>query len=291
MYYLSEVITNKIEKQLGQNIIDVKPVSGGDINDARLLTTQGGQLFFVKINSGEKAFTMFQTEARGLELLRREAPGSLYIPQVLACEPAGDSAFLLLEFISGGTPSSGFWAVFGRSLARMHQQSREQFGLDHANFIGRLPQPNNFQPDWPTFYTRERLLPQGKLAYEKNLLGLQDMQQLEGLCKKLPEYYPTEPPALIHGDLWNGNYLVHRQGQPVLIDPAVSYSHREMDLAMTKLFGGFPQEFYDTYQEAYPLVPGWQDRLPLGQLYYLLVHLNMFGNSYLPAVKRIIKQF
>lgn len=291
MYYLTEVLTNKIEAQLGQNIVDVTPVSGGDINDARLLRMQSGQSFFVKINSGEQAFPMFRAEAKGLEILRSAVPNQISIPEFIACDHTGDSAFLLLEYIPTGTPLTGFWATFGKSLAQMHQKSREQFGLDHANFIGRLPQTNDPQDAWPAFYTHQRLMPQGKMAYEQNLLDLKDMQHLERLCKQLGDLYPTEPPALVHGDLWNGNYLVRDNGRAVLIDPAVAYCHREMDLAMTKLFGGFPQEFYSAYQETYPLEAGWEDRLPLGQLYYLLVHLNMFGTSYLPSVKRIIKRF
>ncbi|WP_170110525.1 fructosamine kinase family protein [Flavilitoribacter nigricans] len=291
MYYLSEVVTNKIEAQLGQSLIEVSPVSGGDINDARLITVQDGQQFFVKINEGPQAYPMFQAEARGLEMLRSAAPAEILIPDFIACEPAGEAAFLLLEYIQTGTPLSGFWPAFGRGLAKLHRQSNDQFGLDHANFIGRLPQSNGAHDDWPGFYTHERLLPQGKMAYEQTLLDLKDMQYLERLCKQLGDLYPTEPPALIHGDLWSGNYLVHTNGQAVLIDPSVAYSHREMDLAMTRLFGGFPEEFYRAYQESYPLDSGWEDRLPLGQLYYLLVHLNMFGTSYLPSVKRILKQF
>lgn len=291
MYYLTEVITNRIEAQLGQNVVDVTPVSGGDINDARLIKTQSGQSFFVKINSGEQAFPMFQVEAKGLDILRSAVPPQISIPEFVACDQTGESAFLLLEYIPTGTPLSGFWATFGNGLARMHQNSRDHFGLDHANFIGRLPQSNTDHADWPSFYTHERLMPQGKLAYEQNLFDLNDMQYLERLCKQLGDLYPTEPPALVHGDLWNGNYLVHANGKAVLIDPAVAYSHREMDLAMTKLFGGFPQEFYSAYDASYPLEQGWEERLPFGQLYYLLVHLNMFGSSYLPAVKRIIKRF
>lgn len=291
MYYLAEVVTNKLEAHLGKSIIDVKPVGGGDINDARLLKTQDGHQYFAKINDGERAFDLLHAESRGLELLRPKVPDQLTIPRTLGCDRAGPSAFLLMEYIPAATPLPDFWTNFGKGLAMLHRQTSDQFGLDHDNFIGRLPQRNDWCTDWPAFYATQRLLPQGKMAYEQNLLDLKDIQYLEHLCKRLGDLYPTDPPALIHGDLWNGNYLVHPGGQAVLIDPSVAYSHREMDLAMSKLFGGFPPEFYGAYQEAYRLWPGWEDRLSLGQLYYLLVHLNMFGSGYLPAVRRILRAF
>jgi hypothetical protein len=291
MYYLPEVITNKVEAILGKDIVDVKPVSGGDINEARLLKTQDGASYFVKVNSGKDSFAMFQAEQQGLRLLQRNAPEKLYIPDLIAVEETGDSALLLLEYINTGPVTPGFWRSFGQGLAELHKTTQDQFGLDHANFIGRLPQSNEPADTWAEFYTRQRLIPQGKMAYENRLFDLKDMQQLEKLCKRLSEIFPAEPPALIHGDLWNGNYLIRQNGQAVLIDPSVSYSHREMDLAMSRLFGGFPEEFYAAYQDQYPLSPGWAERLPFGQLYYLLVHLNMFGSGYLSGVKRILKSF
>ncbi|MCB0631599.1 MAG: fructosamine kinase family protein [Saprospiraceae bacterium] len=291
MYYLSEVITNKIEAFLGKDIVEVQAVSGGDINEARLISTQDGATYFVKVNSGANSLPLFRTELRGLALLHQHAPKQLYVPRILTAEDAGDAAFLLLEYIQKGMVTPGFWDNFGRGLAELHRATNTRFGLDHSNFIGRLPQSNDPHATWPEFYTRRRLLPQGKLAYENSLFDLKDMQHLERLCKRLGDIYPVESPALIHGDLWNGNYLIHQNGKAVLIDPSVSYSHREMDLAMSRLFGGFPAEFYAAYNEQFALTPGWEERLPIGQLYYLLVHLNMFGTGYLAGVRRIIRQF
>lgn len=291
MYYLAEVVTNKLESILGNSIVNVRPISGGDINDARLIDTQDQRQYFVKINDDEQALNMLTAEKRGLEVLRSAAAAELRIPEVLSCEATGGAAFLLMEYIPTVTPLTGFWVAFGRGLAQLHRHSRPDFGLDHDNFIGRLPQSNRRHGQWSDFYAAERLLPQGKMAYRNRLLDLKDMQRLEGLCRRLNDLYPAEAPALVHGDLWNGNYLAGSDGRAVLIDPAVAYCHREMDIAMTRLFGGFPPEFYAAYSEAYPLEPGWEDRLPYGQLYYLLVHLNLFGNSYLPAVKRIITAF
>lgn len=291
MYYLSKVITNKLESLLGTDIVEVHPVSGGDINEARWVQTQDGNHYFVKINSGADSLELLKTEQQGLRLLRQYTSDLLYIPEILAVEDAGDSAFLLLEFIPSGPIQPGFWERFGRGLAQLHQTTDTHFGLDHANFIGRLPQSNEPCTGWPEFYTRRRLIPQGKMAYENRLLSLNDMQKLEKLCKQLGDLYPKEPPSLIHGDLWNGNYLIHENGKAVLIDPSVSFSHREMDIAMSRLFGGYPQEFYTAYHQEYPLAPGWEDRIAIGQLYYLLVHLNMFGVGYLSSVRRILNPY
>lgn len=285
-------MTNKLEAILGRDIVEVRPVSGGDINEARLIVTQDGLQFFVKLNDSANGSRMLETEALGLGLLQQAmAIGGMLVPEVLASGSAGTTAFLLLEYLPAATPSHGFWEKFGADLAKLHQHSADSFGLDHDNFIGRLAQSNDYGSNWPDFYASQRLLPQARLAYQQEFFDLKDMQQLERLCRQLPELYPSEPPALIHGDLWNGNFLVHSQARAILIDPAVSYSHREMDLAMTRLFGGFPAAFYAAYQQTYPLAGDWESRLPLGQLYYLLVHLNMFGPGYLPAVKRIMKGF
>lgn len=291
MYYLSKVITNRIESLLGKDIVEVHPVSGGDINEARLIETQDGASYFVKLNSGTASWPLLSTEQQGLQLLKRLVPETFHIPDILAVEEVGESAFLLLEYIRTGPVTPRFWKHFGRGLATLHRLTQHQFGLDHNNFIGRLPQSNKLTDNWPEFYTLQRLLPQAKMAYNDRLLDLKAMQQLERLCKRLEEIYPEEPPALIHGDLWNGNYLINEHGKAVLIDPSVSYSHREMDIAMSQLFGGFPPEFYAAYHEAYPLDAGWEERIAIGQLYYLLVHLNMFGIGYLSPVKRIIKHY
>ena len=291
MYYLAEVVTNKLEAILDSDIIEVNPVSGGDIHDAKQIKTAGGQIYFVKLNDEPDSLAMFQTEAQGLRLLKKNVANSIYVPKVIAFERAGDFAFLLMEFIVSSPTPTDFWQKFGHGLAALHRNNSGSFGLDHHNFIGRLAQANTACPDWAEFYTTQRLLPQAKLAYENLLLDLRDIQHLENLCKRLDEIYPHEPASLIHGDLWNGNYLVHPDGLATLIDPAASFSHREMDIAMSKLFGGFPDEFYASYEEHFPLATNWPERLPIGQLYYLLVHLNLFGQSYRPAVKRIIKKF
>lgn len=269
--------------ELGVPILGEKPVGGGDMHKAYLISSSRGD-FFLKFNDILLSSEMFATESKGLELLR--STQTLSIPKVWATGEAGPFSFLLLEYISPGQSSKEIWEDFGRSLARLHRRSRSDFGLDHDNFIGRLHQPNGDHNSFSDFYFEERLWPQYQLAAAGFLLSPEEGKQLEAIGKGLAEKLPPEPPALIHGDLWNGNFLIGSNGLPYLIDPAVAYVHREIDLAMARLFGGFDPAFYSAYQEAYPLQDGWENRIPFFQLYYLLVHLNLFGKSYYPAVKR-----
>jgi protein-ribulosamine 3-kinase len=283
----SEVLA-ACQQVVGSPLQRALPVSGGDINEAYRLESARGQVF-LKLNRTPQAQAMFEAEAQGLALLA--APGALAVPLVLGTGAAGLYAFLLLEYVHEGARGQDFWQAFGAGLAELHRTPQAGFGLDHDNFIGSLPQRNRPHPDWPSFYAAERLLPQLELARSQGLLQQGDEQQLSRLCARLPELCPDEPPALIHGDLWSGNFLAGSAGQPFLIDPAACYAHREMDLAMSRLFGGFAPEFYRAYHEAYPLAPGLEERLEAYQLYYLLVHVNLFGQSYVPGVRRILKTY
>ncbi|MBI5915881.1 MAG: fructosamine kinase family protein [Bacteroidetes bacterium] len=272
---------------LGTDIRSVQPVSGGDINQAFRLEAPTGS-FFLKTNTGPQAGRMFGTEAAGLGLLA--SAGALRTPAVLGFGETPQGAFLLLEFIETGFRPPVFWEKFGTGLAHLHRSSAEKFGLGHDNFIGSLPQSNSQHDTWASFYIHERLLPQLDLAKQSNRLQSADFQDFEILFKKLPDLCPAEPPALTHGDLWSGNFLCSTAGQPVLIDPAVSYAHREMDLAMSRLFGGFERPFYRSYEAAWPLAPGFEQRLPVYQLYYLLVHVNLFGGGYVGSVRSALGQ-
>ncbi len=281
-------IHRECQKILGTDIQSVEHVGGGDISQARLLRTPKGE-FFIKINSGAEALRMFETERKGLQLLASRS--TLRTPSTIAVGKTPGGAFLLLEHIGKGYRKEGFWEEFGTSLAALHKVTAPQFGLDHPNFIGSLPQPNGFHGTWAEFYINERLQPQIRLAISSNKMTSTDAAQIERLYKKLPSICPQEPPALIHGDLWSGNFLTSPEGRPVLIDPSVSYAHREMDLAMSRLFGGFDRTFYQSYEEAYPPEPGFEKRLPIYQLYYLLVHVNLFGGGYVGSVRQILKAF
>ncbi len=271
---------------LKNNLIlkQVIPLQGGDINEVFLLKCDAGD-FVIKQNNAHRFPKMFEAEAHGLALLRNSQ--SFKIPKVIAYGNEENTSYLLLEFITKGTPSSGFWKDFAQHLAKLHKTTTENFGLTHHNYIGSLSQINKPESFASEFYINQRLEPQFKLASEKGF----PFSSLDLFFKNISEEIPKEVPSLIHGDLWNGNYLVSENNEPVLIDPAVAFAPREMDLAMMQLFGGFPQEVYDTYHELFPLNHNWKNRIPIWQLYYLLVHLNLFGSGYLSQVTKIIKSF
>ena len=285
---LPSAILQQCREILGSDIKTVSFIGGGDINQARLLETPQGK-FFIKFNTAANAGLMLETEAKGLELIA--ASQALRTPAVLGFGQTDDGAFLLLEFIEKGYRGEGFWEKFGVSLATLHRQASNQFGLDHDNFIGSLPQSNKPAPTWAEFFIQERLQPQLSLAAQNNRLQTSDFSRFEKLFEKLPSICPAEPPALVHGDLWSGNFIVGADNEPVLIDPSVAFSHREMDLAMSRLFGGFERPFYRGYEEAYPLASGFEERLPVYQLYYLLAHVNLFGGGYANSVRNILTQF
>jgi len=264
------------------------PVSGGDINEARRLETPLGK-FFLKMNTVAHAHCMFAAEAKGLQLMADAR--ALRIPEVIGSSTEGSTGWLLMEFMEQGRRRPDFWRSFGEGLAAMHRTRGEQYGLDHDNFIGSLPQSNTQHKHWVEFYIAERLQPQVEMALQSNKFNTSDQQNFENLYEKLPQLLPEESPALIHGDLWSGNFLADERGAPVLIDPAVCFASREMDIAMSLLFGGFDQKFYDAYHDTYPLLPGWEERVDLYQLYYLLVHVNLFGGGYVGSVQRIVRRF
>lgn len=281
-------IRQKCSEILGADVVSVRPVAGGDINQAMLLDTVIGQ-FFLKVNLGPMAISMFETEASGLELLA--ATKTIRTPSVLGFGSSSEEAFLLLEYVQSGYRPSNFWEKFGASLASLHRSTAPSFGLGNDNFIGTLRQQNCQHSTWPEFYINERLLPQLEIAKQQNCLHSDDFQAFEKLFKRIPELCPEESPSLTHGDLWSGNFLCNNLGNPVIFDPAISYAHREMDLAMSRLFGGFDRTFYSSYEAVWPLVPGFEQRLEIYQLYYLLVHVNLFGGGYVGSVRSILKAF
>lgn len=228
---------------------------------------------------------MFTAEAKGLQLLKNS--NSFIIPEVIATGEIGATSYLLMEYIPKGTPKIKFWELFAKNLTKLHQNTQARYGLDYDNYIGRLPQPNAKCQTASEFYVSQRLEPQFKMAIDKGFY----FGDLKKCVKNISDEIPNEPPALVHGDLWSGNYLVSEHGEPVLIDPAVAFAPREMDLAMMRLFGGFSEEIFVGYHSFFPLQEGWQGRIQLWQLYYLLVHLNLFGSGYLHQVKSILKTY
>ena len=274
-----------IEAVLGATIERTSAVSGGDINEAFELRLQGGGRAFVKTNPSAEP-EMFPAEARGLEWLREA--GALRVPAVLGAS----SRFLLLELIDSAPARPGFDEELGRGLAALHRFGAPAFGLDHDNFIGRLPQKNAPVQRWSEFYRARRLELQLRRAVDAGLADHVLSASFDRLFGKLEELVGAdEPPARLHGDLWGGNLHVGDRGEPCIVDPAAYGGHREVDLAMMRLFGGFSERTFAAYAEAHPLADGHAGRIALYQLYPLMVHVNLFGGGYLSSVKRSLARY
>lgn len=269
-------------------IISIHAVGGGSINHAYHLKTNHGE-FFIKYNSAKRFPEMFGKEAKGLKLLYE--PGIISIPGVLLVDEDDENAFLLLEYIKSAHEAGNFWDDFGEKLASLHHVKADKFGLDHDNYMGSLYQHNTFCDTWTEFFIMERLERQIKLARENGNIGRTDVLAFDRLYLRLGEIFPPAKPSLLHGDLWRGNLMVNSSGLACLIDPAVYYGHPETDIAMSTLFGGFPNRFYEAYNRHNPLDKGWRERLPIYNLYPLMVHVNLFGGAYLASVHQILRRF
>ncbi len=281
--------TTVLFRCLGREIDEVNFtfLGGGCINETVKLSCSEGS-FFLKWNQNAPE-DMFPKEAAGLALL--EHTGKIRVPQVVGHGEADGKSYLLLEYLEPGRRRDNYWETFGRNLAQLHQCTAPSFGLNHDNYIGRLPQKNESKKNWCEFFIECRLKPQVGMALYNQLVDARLHQSFEDLYARLPALLPQELPALLHGDLWSGNVHTSPDGHACLIDPAVYFGHREMDLAFTKLFGGFDPIFYHAYHEQFPLHPGWEDRLEIFSLYPLMVHVNLFGLSYMPAVERTLKHY
>jgi fructosamine-3-kinase len=284
-----------------------RQVFGGDINQTYHLQTNIGS-FFLKLNDG-RLNDMFEKEFTGLALLYQTKTIKIPEPVLYGSFPAtiipanlsaaakveissnGKQIFLITEFIQPGSLPANFWEKFAYQLAAMHKHSHTQFGLSTPNYIGSLPQQNNFCGAWSEFYATQRIMPLIQLAFNQNKCSKEDIALAEKLCSRFTDLFPEEKPALVHGDFWSGNFMSNENGNPVIYDPAVYYGNREMDIAMSLLFGGFDKSFYEYYNAAFPLQPNWRERVQLCQLYPLLVHLILFGGHYYRSVMDIMKRY
>ncbi|MEN9230739.1 MAG: fructosamine kinase family protein [Thermostichus sp. DG02_5_bins_236] len=287
--HLSEVTRDPLQP------LQYRSVSGGSINAAYRLSC-GQKDYFVKLARGDRSgamgvLEMFAAEAAGLQTLA--AADAIRIPQPLIWGSAGEQAYLVLEYLDLTSPRSQTASLLGSRLAQLHRtlSPNGRYGWDRNNTIGSTPQINRWTSDWLDFYREHRLLYQVKLACQQ---GYRDqwVRQAERVMAELEVFFHgyKPDPALLHGDLWGGNYGALPDGTPVIFDPALYYGDRETDLAMTELFGGFPAEFYQAYQRAYPLDLGYPNRKPLYQLYHWLNHLNLFGEGYMGSVSRALQQ-
>ncbi len=284
-----ESIVNDLNKfHDGIEIRHYRHASGGCINNGGLIKTNRGD-FFIKWNDAGKYPLMFEAEFKGLNLLRET--NTLLIPEPLFTGEAEGTSYILMEHIGSSGRNTNFFEELGEGLAKLHRSLSSHFGLDHDNYIGSLPQYNNQTDSWAEFFRVRRLEPQLQMAVDNGLMNQVDSKNFNKLFLLLADLFPTESPSLLHGDLWSGNYMVSGDGRPCLIDPAVYYGHREMDIAFSRLFGGFDSDFYTVYNETYPQESGFEDRLDVYNLYPLLVHVNLFGSSYLGQVRSILQRF
>ncbi|NYG59227.1 fructosamine-3-kinase [Nocardioides daedukensis] len=272
-------VARKAEELLSSPVVATAPVAGGDICTATRLKLSDGTSALMKTHLHPPP-GFFTAEARGLRWLA-EVDG-VSAPAVLAV----DEDCLIIPWIETGKQVPDAAAEFGRALARTHTsevqvQGSTQFGFEHDGYIGRLPMRNTPSTSWPEFYATQRVLPYLKVARDRGAISPQDSAVVEQIIGRLSDLVPDEDPARLHGDLWNGNVLWGSDGVVYVVDPAAYAGHREVDIAMLTLFG-MPhlQRALDAYDEAAPLVEGWEDRLGIHQLFPLLVHACMFGGGY-----------
>lgn len=271
-------------RELGTRIVRESPVGGGCIHRGTRIETDAGAMLFLKWSDAVPA-GMFEAEADGLTAIR--ATNTLRAPEPLAWGgEAGGASWLLVEYVPTEPAAPDTGARLGRGLAALHASASEvTYGWRRDNWIGSLPQANTPAASWGDFWRDRRIAPQLERARRAGYLREAALDRVLDLTPRA--LADVEQPELVHGDLWGGNWLVGAGGGPVLIDPAVYLGHGEVDLAMSELFGGFDRSFYDAYDDAHGISRAYAAyRRDLYQLYYLLVHVNLFGASYEPGCSK-----
>ncbi len=262
-------------------------IAAGNHNQGVRLETNEG-IFFLKLNFDHER-NILSKESEGLKKLRKST--FLKVPQTFGHGRIEDYNYLLSEFIPTSRQQLDYWEDLGLGLAHLHLNHSREFGLESDNYIASLPQKNHPTDNWLDFFIEQRLEPMLGAAYFDRLIPLDFLKKFQAIYPRLDSLFPKEKPSLLHGDLWSGNVICDHQGKPCLIDPAIYYGHREMDLAFSRLFGGFDSRFYEAYESVTPLEPGFESRIGVYNLYPLLVHLNLFGPAYLPGIEKIVKRF
>ena len=278
-------INNIIERHFGREPSQIVKLTGGDINEVYQVFLKEKSVV-IKINNSQSIPQLFEKEKQGLELLSKS---TFVVPKPIKTDSIDNLQYLIMDYIEQGSELN--WAVFGEKLAQLHQIQEKYFGLDHNNYIGSLKQINQECGAWSEFYTNHRLIALTAKARDQGLFEKKHCNWVEKLCQRLDELIPACRPSLIHGDLWSGNLLIDTSGHPVLIDPAVYYGHPEMDWAMLSLFGSYPVEALDHYQNLHPLEKGLNERKDIHQLHPLMVHLILFGKGYLNGVESTLKKY
>lgn len=260
---------------------------GGSINETYSFD-YAGERYFLKHNSEKNFPLMLKKEASGLNELRQCK--DLVVPKVITDLVIHSDQYLILSYLKPIQEDNFFYENLGIALASLHRITSDDFGFKEDNYMGSLVQLNMRKSSWSDFFYECRLEPLIKWCYDEKMFSGLVLKSFDNLNKRLGEIFPTEKPSLLHGDLWSGNKINTECG-PAVFDPAVYYGHREMDIAMTRLFGGFGSEFYIAYTNNYALEKDYQKRTDICNLYPLLVHVKLFGASYLADVLTTIKRF
>jgi fructosamine-3-kinase len=271
------LVARHAEELLGAAVVATAPLAGGDTSSATKLRLSDGSTAIMKTHAHPPA-GFFEAEADGLRWLgEATGDGGVAVPEVLGV----DEGCLILRWVEPGKVSADAAASFGQALAATHAAGAPSYGGKADGFISKLPMPNSPCDSWPEFYAIRRVLPYLKLARDRGAVTDAEAALVEGVIGKLTSLLPEEPPARLHGDLWNGNVLWGQESRVWLVDPAAYGGHRELDLAMLALFG-LPHlpRVVEAYQERTPLAEGWEERVPLHQLFPLLVHAALFGGGY-----------
>jgi protein-ribulosamine 3-kinase len=279
-------LQTSLSQLLNTSVNEIQTVGGGCINETYKIKTSGGT-FFCKTNSASKFPQLLQKEKLGLKLLAKQK--IIHVPGVINCSETANKQILILEWIEEGYKTNQFWKTFGEQLAALHQITNDKFGLREDNYMGSVVQLNSMEIDWTGFFIKQRLQPLIKLC--QHYLTLKHYRHIEILYKRLPIIFCEEKPSLLHGDLWSGNFMCDENKSPVLIDPAVYFGHRSVDLAMTTLFGGFHSLFYEAYHYHFPLPSNYKEEWKVCNLYPLLIHLYLFGRSYLSQIEQTLEEF
>lgn len=286
-----QFIDKIIQHHLGENteVNDREFFYGGNFNLAVRVQLKNKQEYFIKWNQGDHQ-GFFEAESKNLTLIGTTS--SISVPAVIGTGQLEDKEYLMMECIPSGEKAANYWVDFGEKLARLHQNSSAKgHGLDYTNYIGAAPQINSWNQDGITFFIEHRLRNQlARAIYDRKIDAALEAK-FESLFEKLPSLLPNEKSALLHGDLWSGNVMTNPNGIVTLVDPACYFGFREAELAFTTMFGGFEEGFYEAYHANFPIEKGFHERIPLYNLYPLLVHVNLFGEGYLPAVKKIVDSY
>lgn len=282
------LLRGRLAEVLGIEVVSARPLAGGDVSQSYRIELADSRVVFAKTHAAPPEGGFYTTEALGLDWLRQV--GSLAVPQVLAATDAAP-AILVLQWIDTGELLPGSDADLGRALAQLHAAGAPAFGREDGRPTGSLRLPNQPCRTWAEFYVTQRLEPLRRLAARHQALPPEILASIDRVIDRIEILAgPREPAARLHGDLWHGNRLVDREGRNWLIDPAAHGGHREHDLAMMRLFGGFGSEAFEAYDDRFPLVDGWTKRLPLHQLSPLIVHAIKFGGHYVGRVEQALLQ-